>query len=151
VHLVRLIDDHHIDFGALATSDRLHAAHLDRLVAIGALVDALHNAEAVNALGLERGDGLVNQAKSGNREGEALSFVERALDDVCCSQRLAEPGGRLKQGASLAGRQGTAQRDDSGFLVKSERTQAHADTCRCFFSSPNFLAAVLAPSTTRRR
>jgi hypothetical protein len=27
-------------------------------------------------------DGLVNQVKSWNRQGEAFSFVERALDDV---------------------------------------------------------------------
>jgi hypothetical protein len=45
-------------------------------------VDALHDAEAVNAFCLERGDGLVNQADGGNRKSDALSLVERALDDV---------------------------------------------------------------------
>ena len=79
---MRLVDDHEIDVWPFATRDRLDAAHLDRLIAIGALVDALHDAKAVNALGLECGDGLVDQAERGNREGDALSLVERALDDV---------------------------------------------------------------------
>jgi hypothetical protein len=46
------------------------------------LVDALHDTDAVDAFGLERGDGLVNQADGGNRESDALSLVERALDDM---------------------------------------------------------------------
>ena len=82
MHLVRLVYEHQIDVGPFATRDRLDAAHLDRLVAIGALVDALHDTDAVNAFGLERCDGLVNQAERGNHERDALTLVERALDDV---------------------------------------------------------------------
>ena len=82
VHLVRLIDDHQIDVWSLAAGDSLHRAHLDRLFPIGALVDALHDADAVNAFCLERRDGLVNQAERRNRESDALSLVERALNDV---------------------------------------------------------------------
>ena len=78
-------------------------AHLDRLVAIGALVDALHDADAVDALGFERGDGLVDQAERGNRERDALSLVERALDDVRRGQGLAEAGRRLKHRAAMTG------------------------------------------------
>ena len=79
---MRLVDDHQIDFGPFAPGNRLDAAHLDRLIVIGALMDALHDADAVNALGFECGDGLVNQAERGNREGDPLSLVERALNDV---------------------------------------------------------------------
>ena len=77
VHLMRLVDDHQIDVWSLATRDRLNAAHLDRLFPIGALVDALHDADAVNAFGLERRDGLVNQAERRNRE-ERRAFPCRA-------------------------------------------------------------------------
>jgi hypothetical protein len=50
----------------------LDAAHLDRLVAISALVRALHDADAMNALGFERRHGLVDQAEDGNHERDAL-------------------------------------------------------------------------------
>ena len=47
MELMGLVDDDEIDVWPFATCDRLDAAHLDRLIAIGALVDALHDAEAV--------------------------------------------------------------------------------------------------------
>jgi hypothetical protein len=48
MELMRFVDEHQIDFGSLPTSYGLNAAHLDGLIAIGALVDALHDADAVN-------------------------------------------------------------------------------------------------------
>jgi hypothetical protein len=43
VHLVRLVDEDEIDPGELPARDRLNAAHLDRLTAVCALVDALQH------------------------------------------------------------------------------------------------------------
>jgi hypothetical protein len=104
MELMGLVDNHEVDLWSFATGDRLDAAHLDRLVSIGALMDSLYDADAVNAFCLERGDGLIDEAERRDREGDALTSIEGALDDVCCSQRLAEARGRLKQEASLAGR-----------------------------------------------
>jgi hypothetical protein len=99
------VDKNEVNRRPLASRERLYRAHLDRLVAIGALVDPLHDADAVNAFGFERGDGLVNQAHGRNGKGDALSLVERALDDVRGRQGLAEARGRLKHRATLTGRQ----------------------------------------------
>src|SRR4029077_1355297 len=82
VHLVRLVDDDEIDVWSLATGDRLDAAHLDRLIAIRALMDALHDTDAVNAFGLERSDCLVDERDRRHDERDALSLVERGLDCV---------------------------------------------------------------------
>ena len=90
--LMGLIDEDEINGGPLATGDRLDAAHLDRLLAIGALVDALHHADAMNAFRLECGDGLVDEAERGHHERNALSLVKRALDDVRGQQGLPEAG-----------------------------------------------------------
>ena len=80
--LVRLVDEHKIDLRSFAPGKRLDAAHLDRLVAISALVDALHDTDALDALGFKRRDGLVDEAERGNHERDALTLVERPLDDV---------------------------------------------------------------------
>jgi hypothetical protein len=48
-----------ISFETLA-DDRLDRANLNRLTAVGSLVDALHHTNAIDALGFERGDGLVD-------------------------------------------------------------------------------------------
>ena len=71
--LMRLVDDDEIDFRPLPARDRLDAAHLNRLFAIGARVNALHDANGVDALGLEGRDGLVDQRKRRDDEGDALS------------------------------------------------------------------------------
>ena len=113
-------------------------AHLDRLIAIGALVDALHDAKAVNAFGLERSDGLVDEAERGNGEGDALAFVEGALNDMRGHQGLAGAGRRQEHRAAMAGGQTGAQRCECAFLMGTELTQAHGDPCECFFSSANF-------------
>ena len=59
--LMGLIDENQINGGPFATGDRLDAAHLDRLVAIGAFVDALHHADAMDSLRLECRDGLIDE------------------------------------------------------------------------------------------
>jgi hypothetical protein len=82
MELMGLVHDHQINVWSFATRNRLDAAHLDRLIAIGALMDALHDANAVDALGFECSDGLVDQAERRNREGDTLSLVQRTLDDV---------------------------------------------------------------------
>jgi hypothetical protein len=102
VHLVRLVDDDEIDVWSLATGDRLDAAHLDRLIAIRALMDALHDTDAVNAFGLERGDCLVDERDRRHDERDALSLVESSLDDVRGCQSLAKACGSLKHRATLA-------------------------------------------------
>ena len=82
MELMRLVDEDEVDLRSLPSREGLNRAHLNRLVAIGALVDALHNADAMNALGFEGRDGLVDQRERGNRESDALSLVERAPDDM---------------------------------------------------------------------
>jgi len=94
MELMGFIDENEIDFRPLAARERLYRAHLDRLIAIGALVDTLHDADGVDVLGLECRDGLIDQAECGNHEGRALSLVERALDDMHRRQGLAEAGRR---------------------------------------------------------
>ena len=68
MELMGLIHDHQIGLRSLAASHCLDAADLDRLIAIGPFVDALHDADAVDALGFERGNGLVDQAEGGNHK-----------------------------------------------------------------------------------
>ena len=63
MELVRLVHDDEIHIRTLATRDRLDGANLDGLLAIGSLVDSLHDADAADALGLESGDSLVDQAE----------------------------------------------------------------------------------------
>ena len=87
-----LINDHQIDIRPFAAGDRLHAAHLDRLIGIRSLVNALHCANGMNAFGLEGDNGLVDEAQRRDSEGDALPLVERALDDVSRGKRLAEAG-----------------------------------------------------------
>ena len=82
MELMGFIDDDEIGLRSLPAGDCLDAAHLDRLVLIGPLVDALHDADAVDALGFERDNGLVDQTEGGNYECYPLSLVERTLDDV---------------------------------------------------------------------
>src|ERR1700729_3148426 len=102
MEVMGLVYDHQIDVWPLAMRYRLDAAHLDRLIAISALMDALHDANAFDALGFECSDGLVDQAKRRNRESDALSFVQRTLDDVSSQQCLAEARRRLKHRRSVA-------------------------------------------------
>ena len=45
MEFMRLIDDHQIDFGPPAAGDRLDAANLDRLLAIGPRMNSLQNAD----------------------------------------------------------------------------------------------------------
>ena len=101
MELMRLVDDDEIDVGRLRRASVWTRAHLDRLVAIGALVDALHDANAVNALGFEGRDGLVDQAERWDSEGDALSLVEGALNDVRGGQGLAEAGRSLEHRATM--------------------------------------------------
>ncbi len=54
------VDENEVNLRPLASRQRLYRTNLDRLVAIGALVDALDDANAVNAFGLERRDSLVD-------------------------------------------------------------------------------------------
>ena len=105
VELVRLVHDDEIHIRTLATRNRLDGADLDGLIAVGSLVDSLHDANAVNTFSLERGDGLVDEAKRINYERDTLALCERAPNDVCRDDGLAGAGRRLKQGAALAGRQ----------------------------------------------
>ena len=42
---------------------------------------ALHDADRIDALGLERVDSLVDNEERWDRERNALSLIERALDD----------------------------------------------------------------------
>lgn len=72
---VRFINDHQINVWPFASSNRLDAAYLDRLVTIGSLVDALNHADAMNTFGLERGDGLVDEAKRINYERDTLALA----------------------------------------------------------------------------
>ncbi len=123
MELMGLVDKDEINIWSLATCDRLDATNLDRLVAIGALVDALHDANAVDALGFECRDGLVDQAERGNREGDPLSLVQRTLDDVRGRQRLAETGGSLKHRPSLSGRHGSPEPVQRALLAQTEGTQ----------------------------
>ena len=53
MELMGLVHDHQIDVWPLATCDRLDATYLDWLIAIGALMDALHDANEVDVLGFE--------------------------------------------------------------------------------------------------
>ena len=93
---MRLVDENEVDVRPFPPGDGLDRAHLHRLVAIGARVDALQDADRANALGLEGRDRLVDQADCRHGEGDALSLVQGALDDVRGRQRLAEAGRRLQ-------------------------------------------------------
>ena len=99
--LVRLVDNDEVDFRSLPARKRLDRADLDRLVAIGARVKALHDADAVDPFRLEGGDRLVNEAECRNDEGDALALSEGAPNDVRRDDGLAGAGRELQ--ASGAG------------------------------------------------
>ena len=61
---MRLVDENEIDVRPFPPGDGLDRAHLHRLVAIGARVDALQHADGGDALGFEGRDRLVDQADS---------------------------------------------------------------------------------------
>jgi hypothetical protein len=110
MELMGLVDKDDINVWSFATCDRLDATDLNGLIAIGALMDALHDAEAAKAFCLEGGDGLVNQADRRNREGYTVSLIQRALDDVRGQQGLPEAGWGLKHGTLMAAGQRPPQR-----------------------------------------
>ena len=74
-----LVDENKIDLQPLPAGERLDAADLHRRFAVGPRMGALQDAEAMNALRLEGGDGLIDQIDRGHGEGDALTLVERAL------------------------------------------------------------------------
>jgi hypothetical protein len=117
VELVRLVDENEVNRRPLASRERLYRTHLDRRVAIGALVDALHDADAMNALGFECLDGLVDKAQRGDHEGDPLVLVEGALDHMRRQQGLSEAGCALKNRTALAARQRGAEGVQSAFLM----------------------------------
>ena len=118
--LMGFVDDDEVDLRSFAPGKRLDATHLDRLITVGSLVDALHDTDALDALGFERRDGLVDQAEGGNHERDALALVERALNDVRGRQGLAETSRRLKHRAPMAGSQRSPKRFQCAFLMRAE-------------------------------
>jgi hypothetical protein len=54
VKLMRFVHDDDVDIRALAPGNCLDRADLHRLLAVGSLMDPLHDAKAGNPLGLER-------------------------------------------------------------------------------------------------
>ena len=97
--LMGLIVNDEIDIWPSPSRNRLDRAHLNRLLAIGAWMNALYDANGVDALGLECRDGLVDQRKRGDDECDALSSVESAPNDMRRQQRLAAAGRKLKHWA----------------------------------------------------
>ena len=122
--IMRFVDDDERGVWFLAPGERLDCADLNGLCAIRALVDALYDADAVNALALEGGDGLVDQRQRRHGEDDALALVERAPDDVGGEQGLAEAGRGHKHRSPLAGRQRLPQSLQRSLLVRSERAQS---------------------------
>ncbi len=139
VELMRLVNNDEVNVRSPAARNCLDGADLDGLPPVGALVDALHDADPIDALGLECGDRLVDQGDGRHREGDALSLVEGAADDVGGRQGLSEAGRRLEHRPGAAGRQRPAQRLKRPLLMRSQWPQrilpewedrpAHAAPC----------------------
>jgi hypothetical protein len=68
-------------------------------------VDALHDADAGDAFSFEGGDRLIDEADGWNREGDPLTLIESALNDVRRGQRLAKTRWGLEHRAPAPGRQ----------------------------------------------
>jgi hypothetical protein len=86
---MRLVDNHKIDVGLLPAGQRLDRADLHGLGVIRQFVVALYHADAVDPLYMESGDRLIDERQRGDDEGDAVTFVEGALDDVRRQERLA--------------------------------------------------------------
>ena len=87
MELMGFIDENEIDLRPLASRERLYRAHLDRLVAIGALVDTLHDADGVDVLGLECRDGLIDQAECANTKATRFP-LSSARWMICTAVRV---------------------------------------------------------------
>ena len=57
-------------------------------------MNALHDAEGVDPLGLEGRDSLINEVQRRDGERDPLFLVESAADDMRRRQRLSETGRR---------------------------------------------------------
>jgi hypothetical protein len=117
MHLVRFIDDNEIDVGPLAPCERLRAANLDWLTAVGAEMRRLDDADRRDAFPLKFVNGLVDQGLTRHAERDTLALSERAGDDMCARQRLARAGRHLQHGALVLRRQRLAQSSDGALLV----------------------------------
>jgi hypothetical protein len=82
VKQVCFVDDDQIGLRTLTAREGRRRNHLDRLLGVGLRVVALHDADAMNAVGSEGGNSLVDQAQPRDDKGDALSLTECALDDL---------------------------------------------------------------------
>ncbi len=100
---MRLVYDNEINSGSFAPSERLDAADLDRLLTIGARMNALHDSDAFDRFGLECRNGLVNEGERGNHERDTPAFGEGSSNDVRSDDRLAGAGRKLKHWPPVTG------------------------------------------------
>jgi hypothetical protein len=103
------VDENQIDFRPSAPGERLNAANLNWRIAISARVNALQDAEGMNACGLEGADRLIYQRQRGNDEGNALALGEGAMNDFLGDPSLACAGRHLKHRPAPARHQRAAQ------------------------------------------
>lgn len=68
--------------GLLPPGERLDGTNLDGLLGIRAGMAPLHDADAIDPFGGERGDGLVDQIERRNREDDAAALGARAANYV---------------------------------------------------------------------
>ena len=124
VELVRLVDDDEIHVRTLTTRDRLNGADLDGLIAIGSLVDSLHDADAGDALGFEGGDRLVDEADSAGTVKATRFPLSRARRMMCAaSQGLASARRHLEHRSAATRGQRGAQGLERAFLMGPKRTK----------------------------
>ena len=123
---MRLVDDDEIDVQPLPPGERLNAADLNRRFVVGARVRALHDPDAVDALGLEGRNGLINKVYRRHCEGDALSLVEGALDNVGRREGLAEAGRGLQHWTPLSGHERGAQFIEGALLIGAKGAKARA-------------------------
>jgi hypothetical protein len=118
--LMRLVNDDQVNGGPLASGDGLNRANLNRLIRLSAFMPTLDHANAVDALGFECRNGLINKRERWHRESNAISFGEGATNDFGREPGLASASRQLNHGSLVSCRDRLAETFEHRRLVVAQ-------------------------------